>query len=83
MTAAVSSHLHRGCTSFWIGITQDAFFSCQPTWNTLEFDGASRGNPGRGGAGAVFFDPDHDVVRACSRKQHRACILAMRRNASN
>lgn len=33
---------------------------------TLYFDGCSKGNPGRGGAGAVLFDTDKEVV-SCKR----------------
>ncbi|XP_056864923.1 uncharacterized protein LOC108850487 [Raphanus sativus] len=32
---------------------------------TIEFDGASKGNPGRAGAGAVLRAPDNTVIFSC------------------
>ena len=32
----------------------------------IEFDGASKGNPGPAGAGAVVRNPDGSVVRSCT-----------------
>eukprot|EP00249_Psilotum_nudum_P017420 c26314_g1_i3 orf=627-1937(-) len=52
----------------------------------LEFDGASKGNPGKAGAGAVLRRPDGSVlcelmaglgVSTCNVAEYRACIMGL------